>query len=63
MANIDLRVLASVVNILDTACKRGAFEGNEMLTIGQIREHLAQLVNKGEEPEPEAESEQQAPKE
>lgn len=33
-----------VVNIIDLVTKRGAFEGNELLPVGSLREKIAQFL-------------------
>ena len=45
MANdITLQDLASIINVIDLVTKRGAFEGNELLPVGMLREKLASYV-------------------
>ena len=41
---VTLQDLAMVVNIIDLVTKRGAFEGNELLPIGSLREKIAQFL-------------------
>lgn len=43
--SITLQDLALAVQIIDTCTKRGAIEGNEMATVGQLRDKLANFVN------------------
>ena len=43
--SLTVNDLATVVNIIDVCVKRGAFEGNEMLNVGQLREKFAVVVN------------------
>lgn len=42
--SISIDDLQLVVNIIDVCTKRGAFEGGELLAIGQIREKFAAFV-------------------
>lgn len=42
--SITLADLALMVQIIDTCTKRGAFEGNEMVTVGQIRNKIESFV-------------------
>lgn len=41
---VTLQDLAMVVNVIDLVTKRGAFEGNELLPIGSLREKIAQFL-------------------
>jgi hypothetical protein len=41
---ISLNDLALIINIIDICTKRGAFEGNELLTVGQVRNKLEAFV-------------------
>lgn len=43
--NITLQDVALTVQIIDACTKRGAIEGNEMATVGQLRDKLANFVN------------------
>ena len=43
-SNLTINDLNVVVNIIDACTKRGAFEGNELLTVGQLREKFASIV-------------------
>jgi len=43
-ANITLNDLQIIVNMIDVCTKRGAFEGNELLTVGQIREKVTAVI-------------------
>ena len=36
--------LAGIRNIIDLACQRGAFRGEEMLNVGQIFERLTNFI-------------------
>jgi hypothetical protein len=41
---ITLNDLQIIVNMIDVCTKRGAFEGNELLTVGQIREKITAVI-------------------
>jgi hypothetical protein len=41
---ITLNDLQIIVNMIDVCTKRGAFEGNELLIVGQIREKVASVI-------------------
>ena len=41
--------LALAVNIIDVASKRGAFEGKDLSTVGQVRDNIKAYVDKVEE--------------
>jgi hypothetical protein len=41
---LTLSDFAAVINIIDVCTERGAFKGNELLTIGTIRERFAAFV-------------------
>jgi hypothetical protein len=43
-SEISLNDLVLVVNIIDTCTERGSFKGNEILTIGNLREKLVQFI-------------------
>jgi hypothetical protein len=40
MVEINLNVVKGMVSIIDVCSKRGAFEGNELATVGQIRSEI-----------------------
>lgn len=42
---VTLQDLAMVVNLIDLVTKRGAFEGNELLPVGTLRERIAAYLN------------------
>ena len=42
--NITAQDIANVVNIIDTACARGAFRGGEMTAVGTARDKFAELI-------------------
>lgn len=41
---LTLNDFVSVINIIDVCTERGSFKGNELLTVGTIRERLAAFV-------------------
>jgi hypothetical protein len=41
---ITLNDLQIIVNMIDVCTKRGAFEGSELLTVGQVREKVASVI-------------------
>lgn len=41
---ISLNDLQMLVNIIDVCTKRGAFQGDELLPVGQVREKLAAFI-------------------
>lgn len=41
---ITLNDLQIIVNMIDVCTKRGAFEGNELLTVGQLREKVSAVI-------------------
>tara|TARA_R110002167_G_scaffold57060_1_gene161772 strand:- start:133 stop:387 length:255 start_codon:yes stop_codon:yes gene_type:complete len=41
--------LALAVSIIDVASKRGAFEGKDLSTVGQVRDNIKAYVDKVEE--------------
>jgi len=47
-AELTLQDLAAVVNIIDMVSKRGAFEGHELLPVGQLRDKFARAVNEAQ---------------
>ena len=46
---ITAQDIANVVNIIDTACTRGAFRGPEMSAVGLTRDKFAALITKSQE--------------
>lgn len=42
--DINLNDFATVVNIIDVCTKRGAFEGNELLLIGELRKKFTTFI-------------------
>lgn len=43
-SQLTLQDLAMAVNIIDMAVERGAFKGNEIYNVGQLREKFASIV-------------------
>jgi hypothetical protein len=56
---MTLNDFASVVNIIDVCTERGSFKGNELLTIGTIRERFVAFV-RANTPQESAPAEQEA---
>jgi hypothetical protein len=54
---LSLNDFALVINIIDACTERGAFKGNELATIGQLREKFAAFV-KANTPETETNTEE-----
>lgn len=42
--NITLQDLATIVNIIDVCSQRGAFKGEELSVVGQVREKVSAIV-------------------
>ena len=42
--NMDLNDIALAVRVIDIACERGGFKGQEMQVIGALRGRLAEVV-------------------
>jgi len=42
--NLTLQDLATVVNVIDVCSQRGAFKGEELSVVGQLREKFAAVV-------------------
>ena len=51
---LSLNDFALVVNIIDVCTERGAFKGNELAPIGQLREKFVEFI-KANTPDQEAE--------
>jgi hypothetical protein len=45
---ITLQDLTVVVSIIDVCSERGAFKGNELMVVGQIREKIAAFVKQNQ---------------
>ncbi len=50
--SITLQDLTVVVSIIDACSERGAFKGNELMVVGQIREKIAAFVKQNQPQEP-----------
>jgi len=57
-AKINLKDFATVVSIIDVCTKRGAFEGGELLLVGQLRQKFATFVDENAEAAKQAEAAQ-----
>lgn len=44
MNQLTVQDLAIVVNLIDACVERGAFKGNEIYNVGQLREKMASIV-------------------
>lgn len=44
MNQLTIQDLAITVNLIDACVERGAFKGNEIYNVGQLREKLASVV-------------------
>lgn len=44
IADLSNRVSRSVIAVIDTVVQRGGFRGEELTTIGQLRDQAVQLV-------------------
>jgi hypothetical protein len=42
--SISLNDFAMVISIIDACSERGAFKGNELATVGQLRERFALFI-------------------
>lgn len=42
--NVTVKDLAIMVNIIDVSAQRGAWKGDELSTLGQLRDKLAVIV-------------------
>ena len=54
------RVVRSTVAVIDTVSSRGGFRGEELSTIGQLRDQCIQLVQQVEAMEADASTEDEA---
>lgn len=57
MNQLTIQDLAIAVNIIDAAVERGAFKGNEIYNVGQLREKFASLVVEAQKSQEESTSE------
>jgi hypothetical protein len=51
--NITLQDLSVIISIIDVCSERGAFKGNELMVVGQVREKLSAFVKANQKPEDE----------
>ncbi len=54
MNQLTIQDLAIAVNMIDAAVERGAFKGNEIYNVGQVREKLASVVIEAQRAQEEA---------
>jgi hypothetical protein len=54
--NITINDIIMMVNIIDACSERGAFKGNELASVGTLRDKLATFVRENK-PEDETETE------
>lgn len=57
---LSLNDLAAVVRLIDVCSKRGAFEGPELTSVGELRGKFAQFVEANKPPEENSETETQS---
>lgn len=57
--DINLSDMITMVNIIDACTERGAFKGNELITVGTLREKLASFV-RANQPKSETETTESA---
>lgn len=58
IVEISTRVARSTMAVIDTVVQRGGFRGEELTTIGQLRDQCVQLVAMGEAAAQEAAAEE-----
>ena len=46
--SVTLQDMVTMVNIIDVCSERGAFKGNELSVVGQLREKLAAFVKENQ---------------
>lgn len=56
--SLSLNDVVLMANIINTVSRRGAFEANEMLTIGSLFERLKSIIDSREEPKAELDKDQ-----
>lgn len=49
--SISVNDSVTIINMIDICAERGVFKGNELLTVGTIREKLVSLIKTNEAPE------------
>lgn len=50
--NITINDIIMMVNIIDACSERGAFKGNELASVGTLRDKLANFVRENQPAEP-----------
>lgn len=45
MSNLSIGEMQALVNVIDVCCQRGAFKGEEITSIGMLREKLVATIN------------------
>lgn len=56
--SLNINDLLSVVKIIDACSERGAFKGNEMASVGAVRERIAEFAE-ANKPKPEEVNEEE----
>lgn len=46
--SVTLQDMVTMVNVIDVCAERGAFKGNELAVVGQLREKLAAFVKENQ---------------
>lgn len=49
LAGLSIQVARSTISIIDAITQRGAFRGEELTTIGRLRDQCGHLVQLGEQ--------------
>ncbi len=49
LAGLSIQVARSAISVIDAITQRGAFRGEELTTIGRLRDQCAHLVQLGEQ--------------
>lgn len=49
LANLSNQVARSTISVIDTVVQRGAFRGEELSTIGRLRDQCAALAQESEQ--------------
>lgn len=57
---INLNDMVVMVNIIDACTERGSFKGNELMTVGTLREKLANFVREHQPKQTTVESQESA---
>jgi hypothetical protein len=56
LPTIDINDIASIVQLIDVCSTRGAFRGEELLTVGAMRNKFAEIVKSQQAPAPNSET-------